>query len=181
MADVEINQGGKDRIHLASEVYKDAFKDDPVITYMLEKLSPSQRYEQLYNFFTALMTAAALNKGVFEEVEDWSAASVLMPPGERVDNPLTLIPAGLIRLIFKAGIKSCRRMLFEFTGLANAAKRRAMSADTAKNGRYLYMFFLATKEGCRGRGLGAVLVKSAMRRSVFCGVVRSKSLPKSLN
>ena len=84
-----------------------AFENDPVITYMLGSMRPEKRVAYLPKYFDALLTAAALNKATFEEVDDWSSCSVMMPPGHRVDNPLTMLPSGIIPLLWNVGIKGC--------------------------------------------------------------------------
>lgn len=30
-----------------------------------------------------------------------------MPPGKRVDNPLTLLPAGMLGVLYNIGLKAC--------------------------------------------------------------------------
>ncbi|TKA73891.1 hypothetical protein B0A55_03797 [Friedmanniomyces simplex] len=156
-----ITLGGEDRIHQASNLYQTAFQDDPVITYMLCNLSTPARHNYLYSYFTSLMTASALNGGIIEQADDWSSCSVLIPPGKRVDNPWTLVPAGILGALFKLGIAGCRRMLFEYEPLTDAARRKALGGQK----EFYYVFFVATRAEARGRGLSSALLKSAQRRA----------------
>ncbi|KAK4893115.1 hypothetical protein LTR27_008455 [Elasticomyces elasticus] len=160
MAENKTAVGGGDSVHQASNLYKDAFQDDPVIAYLCG-LPIDARHEYLYAYFTGLTTAAALNGGIFEHAADWSACQILLPPGKRVDNPWTLIPAGVFGVLWKLGIGGCRRMLLEYEPLTDAARRKALGDQKD----FYYIFFVATKAEARGRGLCSALIKSAQDRA----------------
>jgi len=160
MASPAITTGGKECVHQASDLYKDAFRDDPVFIYMLSRLTDEERYSNLYTYFRGLMTASALNGGIFEEAEDWSSCSVLIPPGKRADNPWTLLPSGILRLLWMLGIAGCRKMLVEFTGLSDAAKKKGLKGQKL----YYYVFFVATTKEARGKGLSSALLRKAQER-----------------
>ena len=70
-------------------------------------MSTEKRLAYLPKYFDALLTAAALNKATFEEVDDWSSCSVMMMPGYRVDNPWTFLPSGIIPMLWNIGVKGC--------------------------------------------------------------------------
>ena len=156
----------EDRVHQSSLLYKDAFADDPVIAYMLCSLSPEARHEYLYTYFTKLMTASALNGGIFEVADDWSSCLILIPPGKHVDNTWTLLPAGILGLLWKIGLHGCRRMLTEYEPMTEAVRRKALKGET----KFYYVFFLATKADARRRGLCSALIESAKRRAAQEGV-----------
>ena len=59
-------------------------------------------------YFRTLLKAAALNDAAFDEVADWKCCSVMMPPGKRVDNTWTLIPAGFFPALWKLGVSGCQ-------------------------------------------------------------------------
>ncbi|KAK3075256.1 hypothetical protein LTR53_001621 [Teratosphaeriaceae sp. CCFEE 6253] len=161
MAQVRTAAESEDRVHRCSNLYKDAFKDDPVLTYMLCNLSPEARHAYLYTYFTSLLTASALNGGIFEEADDWSSCSVLIPPGKRVDNPWTLLPAGILGILFRIGFAGCRRMLAEYEPLVEAVRLKALGGQKA----FYYVFFVATDAAARGKGLSSALVQSVQRRA----------------
>jgi hypothetical protein len=92
----------------ATEVISRNFTEDPAIKYMLCDLSESERLAYLPTYMHSLLKASALNDGAFQEANDWLCAAVWMPPGKRVDNPWTFIPAGMIGMLFKLGIKGCK-------------------------------------------------------------------------
>ena len=166
MAAPRITAGGKERIESASALYKDAFRDDPVVTYMLCNLSIEARYTYLMSYFRALMTGAGLNNAIFEEAADWSACSVLMPPGCRADNTWTLLSAGLPQVLWKIGFKGCYRMLGEYAPLTDAAKAKGLKG--AKE--YWYIFFVATDKPSRGKGLSSALLRKAQERAQADGL-----------
>lgn len=157
MTSPTITAGGKERVDTASALYKNAFRNDPVLAYMLGELSTKDRHAYLYSYFRALLTAAGLNDARFLEAEDWSSAAVIMPPGKRVDNFWTLLPAGLVGMVWRVGLKGAYRMLGEFGPQTDKMKAKGLKG--AK--RYYYVFFLATDEKARGRGLSSVLIREA--------------------
>jgi hypothetical protein len=56
-----------------------------------------------------------MNHGEFAEADDWKCCGVLMPPGSRVDNTWTLLPAGFIPMLWNIGVRGCQVGL-SFTG-----------------------------------------------------------------
>lgn len=75
---------------------------------MLSSMGDSDRQAYLPKYFHALLSAAALNQATFDEAEDWKSCGVLMPPGFRVDNPLTIIQAGFFQMMWNIGIQGCQ-------------------------------------------------------------------------
>jgi hypothetical protein len=63
----------------------------------------SARLTYLEEYFSRLLTAAAMNEAILHEAGEWASCGVLMPPGCRVDNPLTMIPAGLFSMSWNIG------------------------------------------------------------------------------
>ena len=47
--------------------------------------------------------AAALNGATFDEAHEWASCGVLVPPGKRVDNLWTLLPAGFAGMAWRVG------------------------------------------------------------------------------
>jgi ribosomal protein S18 acetylase RimI-like enzyme len=152
--------GGAERVAQAADLYQNTFRDDPVIAY-ITGLDTQQRHAYLYEYFTRLNTAAALNSATFEEADDWASASVYLPPGKRIDNPWTLIPAGLFQVLWKLGITGCNRMLREFEPAVTAMRRRELGDST----HFYYLFLIATRDDARGRGLSSALVKRLQKKA----------------
>ena len=96
-----------ERVGQAAELLSGVFDTDPLITYFLGTLSKEKRLAYLPAYFRALLTAAALNGATFEEVDDWASCAVLMPPGRKIDNWVTLLPAGLMGVLWNLGTTGC--------------------------------------------------------------------------
>ncbi|UNI13365.1 hypothetical protein JDV02_000115 [Purpureocillium takamizusanense] len=159
MADVETSSGaGKALVAPAAAVLAPVFEDDPAITYVLNSLPRQERIAYLPAYFTALLTAAALNRAVFYEAASWQCTSVVMPPGEDVGNPWTLIPAGLVDMLRRIGFGGCKKMIWEFTNLTGNAKKRELGKE-----KYYYIFFIGTAVEGRGRGLASRLIEEAKK------------------
>jgi len=156
MTEPAITSGGREeRVRSAAKLLSEEFVDDPVIRYMLDSMSSEKRAAYFLRYFEILLSAAALNSARFDEADGWSSCAVWMPPGRRVDNPATLLPAGLISILWNIGIQGCRRMLLEFGPQSDDAKAKGL-----KNGeKYYYLFFIATKKEKRGKGLSTALIK----------------------
>ena len=167
MTETRITTGGKERVERTVILYKDAFRNDPVITYMLCNLSRVARYAYLHSYFTSLLTAAGLNGAAFHEANDFGACSVVIAPGRRVDNPWTLVPAGLLGALWKLGFSGCMKMLVEYGQLSDAAKAKGLGEPKT----YYYVFFVATEEKSRGKGLSSALIRKAQENA------RRDSLP----
>ena len=158
-------------------LYAGAFRDDPVITYMLCNLTTENKNDYLETYFKRLLAAAGLNGGIFEEADDFSSAQVVVPPGKKVDNPWTIIPAGGLSVLFKLGWKGGQRMLIEYTGLTEAAKKKGLKGQK----KFYYLFFIATRVDCQGRGLSSALIKKVQERAAAEGlpVWLESTTPKS--
>ena len=160
MATTNITTGGAERVAQAADLYQYTFRDDPVIAY-ITGLDTQQRHAYLYEYFTRLNTAAALNAATFEEADDWASASVYLPPGKRIDNPWTLIPAGFFQVLWKLGIAGCNRMLREFEPAVTAMRRWELGDST----HFYYLFLIATRDDARGRGLSSALIRKLQHRA----------------
>ena len=71
----------------------------------------SARLAYLPDYFQTLLKAAALNDASFDAIGPdgkYEACAVLMPPGKRVDNTWTLIPAGFFGCLWRLGWSGCK-------------------------------------------------------------------------
>jgi ribosomal protein S18 acetylase RimI-like enzyme len=156
----KITTGGGERVAQAADLYQHAFRDDPAIAY-ITGLDTQQRHAYLREYFTCLNTAAALNAATFEEADNWASASVSLPPGKRIDNPWTLVPAGFLQVLWKLGIAGCNRMLREFEPAVTAMRRQELGDST----HFYYLFLIATRDDARGRGLSSALIRKLQERA----------------
>ncbi|CZR67316.1 uncharacterized protein PAC_17215 [Phialocephala subalpina] len=153
--DLAIKTGGRELVQQASALYADSFRTDPVITYILHNIPEAKRLAYLPKYFDALITAAALNDASFTEIDEFKCCVTMMPPGKKVDNPFTMIQAGLLSMLWNIGWGPCWRMIFEFSPMTDRCKRKGMPG--IKN--YYYVFFTATHTSARGQGLCPKLLK----------------------
>ena len=88
----------------ASYLIARCFTEDPVLRFLMSSLSDEARLSYLPAYIYSLVKAAVLNDAMIQEANDWSCCAVWLPPGKRVDNPFTLLQAGLIGCLTKLGI-----------------------------------------------------------------------------
>jgi hypothetical protein len=99
---------GIGRVDNASELLSKAFEEDPVITYMFYTMSKEKRLTYLPKYFDALLTAATINHAIIDEIGGWKSCGILVPPGHKVKNPFTLLPAGILPTLYNIGFKGCQ-------------------------------------------------------------------------
>lgn len=75
-----------------------------MLRYLLNNLGETRRHQYLFKLFRAFFTSATLNGGIIAELKDWACCAILMPPGKRVDNPMTFLQSGIIGVMWSAGI-----------------------------------------------------------------------------
>ena len=75
---------------------------------MLSGMSAQARIAYLPQYFAVLLKAAGMNNAIFDDAADWKACGVLMPPGKRVDNPWTILPAGFLPMLWNIGVGGCK-------------------------------------------------------------------------
>jgi ribosomal protein S18 acetylase RimI-like enzyme len=153
---------GTSLIPQTASLYATAFHSDPAITYVLGTLSQSQRHAYLEEYFTRIATAAALNDATFHEADSFSSIAIVLPPGKTVDNPWTLIPAGILSVLGNFGFTGCWRMLGEYEP---ATKRVRKTALGSQGKQFYYLFFIATREDARGKGLSSALIERVQGRA----------------
>ncbi|EME39642.1 hypothetical protein DOTSEDRAFT_75330 [Dothistroma septosporum NZE10] len=144
----------------------DIFRDDPVIRFMLSNLGDTARLSYMHEYFSALGKAAMLNNAKFQECSDWSCVAVWMPPGKKVDNSFTIIQAGLVQSVLRLGIGGLKRMLWDYQGQTEKLKKAELG-----DGKFWYLFFIATIAEARGQGLASRVVKG------WKSVARKDGLP----
>jgi ribosomal protein S18 acetylase RimI-like enzyme len=159
MSDLKITKGGRERVRETARLNGIAFRDDPVMSYFMSSFTKERRHSYMPAYMHSILTAAALNAATFFEVADYGSIMVLMPPNKRVDNPWTLLQSGILGALYNVGLKGCRRMITEFEPQADTLKRKAM--PNGKHHNCWYVFFVATAEDQRGKGLSSALLRVA--------------------
>ncbi|KAL2257509.1 hypothetical protein VTK26DRAFT_85 [Humicola hyalothermophila] len=152
----QITCKGKEYIDRTAEVLTEAFYGDPVFTWLLLDYPLAEQKPVLARLLRFFFAAASLNKAIFLEVDGFGCAAVLMPPGCRVDNPWTMIPAGLIPSIFHLGLGYFKRALFEYASVTHRLMPKAFTK--AEQERHWYLFIMATAVDRRREGLATEIL-----------------------
>lgn len=101
------------------------------------------------------MKAAQLNSAICQETNDFQSVAVWMPPGKRVDNEFTILQSGLVSVVLKLGLGGLKRIFIDFQASTDKAKKRYLKGVK----RYWYLFFIATEEVARGKGLASRIIE----------------------
>ncbi|CAG7964704.1 unnamed protein product [Penicillium olsonii] len=105
---IEETNTSLDMLRSVAELNGRAFSTDPVITYMLLDLPQEERLAYLPTYWETLIKSALLNDAIITEADGWKAASVLLPPGQRFDDPWTLVCAGFLGVLWRLGFSGLK-------------------------------------------------------------------------
>ncbi|KAI1810137.1 hypothetical protein GGS20DRAFT_568822 [Poronia punctata] len=160
-----IGTGGKELIPQALPVLNSAFRTDAVFTWMMAGLpTEKQRIDTLAYFLQTIVKASLMNDGVFYyDAENWGSCAVLMPPGKKMDNPMTAVQAGLLGLLRRLGTKGVKHIREHGTAVKRAKKKamgRSRPGRESEMSRYWYLFILGTHADRQGQGLGGALLEA---------------------
>ncbi|KAI1213719.1 uncharacterized protein F4807DRAFT_408820 [Annulohypoxylon truncatum] len=163
----QITSGSKEYINRTIQVLTPAFQNDPVFAWLLHNYPLSKHQSVLAKLFRAFFTQASLNKAIFIEVDDFSCCSVLIPPGASLDNPRTLLRAGLIPALFTIGPGSFKRSMFEYSSGAEPMIEKALTKEEQKN--HWYVFIMGTAVDRRRQGFASSLLVHMQERATSDG------------
>jgi hypothetical protein len=150
-----------------ADLQDDAFRDDPAIRLTTSGLTAAEAEAYRRQFLHVLFKSAALNGGIFQFApDDKSCGAIWLPPGKKVDNPITALQAGFLGVIRKLGFKGSKRIMIEFPSLT-AARKKAHLVPLTK--RYHYLFFLGCATAAQGKGLGGAVLKRTQDRILASG------------
>lgn len=176
------------------EILSSSFVGDPIYTWFLSDYPVSQHKALLALLFRAFLTQATLNRGDFIEAGDFGSCGLIMPPGSDLDNPWTMLQAGLIPALWTMGLGAFRvclqRFFFRFsppshfcfmseTQLTNILSLKRAVFELAggtkpimdraftreERANHWYGAFMGTAEAHRKRGLGTSMFVYMMERS----------------
>ncbi|KAM3516094.1 hypothetical protein MY11210_000376 [Beauveria gryllotalpidicola] len=157
MASTQVTEGSAARISQAVATIAPQFIDDPVLVYITNNYSKDQRLPLLNTVFEFMISAAVANKGTIYEAADWKSATVIVPPGKDVANPMTLISSGGLGVFANLGISGTIRSLYEFPRQIGPHKTRVLGKRP-----FYYVFIVATVPEGRGRGLASKIIKQVL-------------------
>ncbi|KXX74865.1 putative increased recombination centers protein 11 [Madurella mycetomatis] len=154
----QITCKGKEYLDRTAKVLTEAFVGDPVFTWLLQDYSLTEQEPVLYKFIHALLTAGALNNAMFAEIDNFGCCCVLMPPGKRVDNPWTMIPAGIIPALFSIGFGG-----FRYSNVTHDMHAKVFTKAEQK--KHWYLFIMGTSLSRRRQGLASELLVYAQNQA----------------
>lgn len=94
-----------------------AFQTDPIVTYMLNGLTPeSKRHAYIPTLFNGFLTASVLNGGWLIQTPrgvdgNPGACALVLPPGADPANPWTMYQAGALGLVWNLGLTGVSRIM----------------------------------------------------------------------
>ncbi|KAF2736749.1 hypothetical protein EJ04DRAFT_411749, partial [Polyplosphaeria fusca] len=167
--------------HSTSNTYRDAtvrmytpaFATDPVISYMMSHLPQMSFPTARPHVFHLALMAASLNDAIYVEAStastpSFQCAAVMMPPGKSPTTGLrSMTPRVVWKLVRERGLITLGKGLWKLGGLKFMTKgdeypvlaKRAKKRVFAKGEKYWYVYFIATDEEHRGKGLASVLLE----------------------
>ncbi|KAI0380499.1 hypothetical protein F5Y04DRAFT_289493 [Hypomontagnella monticulosa] len=146
----QVTQGGKEYVDRTIKILTPAFIGDPVFTWLLHNYALSKHEKKLDQLFSAFFTQAALNEAIFLEIADFACCSVLIQPGKSVENPRTLISAGLFPALWNLGLGPFKRALFEYSNGVEPHLKKALTKAELK--KHWYVFIMGTAVDRRRQG-----------------------------
>ncbi|KAF2995169.1 hypothetical protein E8E14_002435 [Neopestalotiopsis sp. 37M] len=151
------------------KVLAPAFVGHPVYAWFLSDYPISEHEKMLHALFRAFLTQAYLNNGIFIEAGNFGACGLLMPPGSMLQNPRTLLQAGLFPAVWTLGLGTFKRVLVDFSASIEPILKKALTPEEQRN--HWYGAFMGTGAECRQQGLATSVFFHMLERS------RSDGLP----
>ncbi|KIW00441.1 uncharacterized protein PV09_07969 [Verruconis gallopava] len=136
----------------------DAFKDDHTTHYFLDTPDSTLTEEEKWDLHVSMMeyiTYAHCLKGLVTTVGDFDAVALWLPPGQNIDDLLTIFRSGLWRLKYKLTPEGRVRFFNEFLPLLGESKARVMGD---RDNDSWYLVYIGTHSRARGKGCAKKLI-----------------------
>ncbi|KAI0884539.1 uncharacterized protein GGS22DRAFT_163759 [Annulohypoxylon maeteangense] len=156
----KFTSGGKEYIDKTIKILTPAFHQDPVFAWLLHKCPIPKLLSRL---FRALFKQASLNKAILVEVDDFSCCGILIPPGARLDNPWTMLRAGLIPALVYLGPGPLKRAIFDYQESIQFPIEKVFTVEELKN--HWYVFIMGTSVDHRRQGFASALLAHMQERA----------------
>jgi GNAT superfamily N-acetyltransferase len=195
-SDQSPKQGSKPNVrvtHTSSDAYESqatpmlskAFENDPIFTYIINKVPKISRPNTLETLVHLVLTSGILKHATFyesgslqphEQEEDtepkFECVAVFVPPGKQVNNLglhawCVLVKHGVLPFIWQTGIRGISKILIEYQRIAEQAKKKVLT----KGEPYYYLLIVGTDPGHRGKGLCAATIREHQK------VAQEESVP----
>lgn len=148
----------------AAECLAQAFGEDDVARYFIDVPDRVHWTEEqkwaLHVEILEYITYAHILKGLVTTVGDFEAVALWMPPGQNMDDYLTIFRSGMWRLNYRLSAEGKRRFFDEFLPLLHDTMHTALG-DRELDAWYLV--YLGTKPSGRGKGHARKLIEHVTR------------------
>ncbi|KAG9549517.1 hypothetical protein KCU61_g3814, partial [Aureobasidium melanogenum] len=138
----------------AAQCLAEAFADDDVARYFTEvpdraHWTEKQKWD-LHVSILEYITYAHILKGlVLAAGPDYGCVALWMPPGQNMDDYLTILRSGMWRLWYKLSAEGKTRFFDEFFPLLHDTKHEIMGI---RDDESYYLVYIGTKPAARGKG-----------------------------
>lgn len=144
----------------AAECLAQAFGQDDVARYFIdvpdrEHWTEEQKWA-LHVEILEYITYAHILKGLVTTVGDFEAVALWMPPGQNMDDYLTIFRSGMWRLNYRLSSEGKRRFFDEFLPLLHDTMHSALGE---RENDAWYLVYLGTKPSGRGKGHARKLIE----------------------
>ncbi|KAL1303502.1 hypothetical protein AAFC00_006878 [Neodothiora populina] len=149
----------------------EAFADDDVCRYFThtpdsEHWSEAQKWK-LHVEIMEYITYAHILKGLVLTVgPNYGCVALWMPPGQNMDDYMTILRSGLWRLYYKLSPDGKTRFFDEFFPLLHDTKQEVMGA---RDDDSWYLVYIGTKAAARGNGYARKLIEYVTSMADFEG------------
>lgn len=157
---------GEVRVVTAGEYKKaaaclaEAFAEDDVARYFIDVPDRAHWTEQekwdLHVEILEYVTYAHILKGLVTTVGDFEAVALWMPPGNNMDDFLTIFRSGMWRLQYRLSAEGKRRFFSEFLPLLHDTKHATLGD---KDDESWYLVYIGTRPSGRGKGHARKLIE----------------------
>lgn len=144
----------------AAACLAEAFGQDDVARYFVDVPDRAHWTEEqkwaLHVEILEYVTYAHILKGLVTTVGDFEAVALWMPPGQNMDDYLTIFRSGMWRLNFRLSSEGKRRFFDEFMPLLHDTMHTTLGERELEA---WYLVYLGTKPSGRGKGHARKLIE----------------------
>ncbi|EUC45452.1 hypothetical protein COCMIDRAFT_95528 [Bipolaris oryzae ATCC 44560] len=144
----------------AARCLADAFNQDEVVRYFVDVPDLAHWTEErkfaLHVEILEYITYAHILKGMVTTVGDFEAVALWMPPGQNMDDYLTIFRSGMWRLNFRLSAEGKRRFFGEFIPLLHDTMHTTLGDRELEA---WYLVYIGTRPSGRGKGHARKLIE----------------------
>ncbi|PHH73345.1 hypothetical protein CDD80_3888 [Ophiocordyceps camponoti-rufipedis] len=155
---VQIKSGGKEYLERSLQTFTSSFKDNPVFTWLLQNVPLPKHPSVLPKLLRPFFHQALLNGGTFVQANDFSSCGLFLPPGARMENPWTMLQAGLIKGLWDVG-----RAMVDYLPVIDHSQQQVLTKEEQM--KHWYKFIMATADGSLREGYASAIIASMLARA----------------